>query len=81
MAQTVKRQPTMSETWVLSLGGEDPQEKEKATHSSTLAWNIPWMEEWTKVRGIAKSRTRLNNFTGSLVQRAGKWYGGTYRWL
>ena len=36
---------------------------------------------WTKVHGIAKSWTRLNNFTGSLAQRAGKWDGGTYRWL
>ena len=35
----------MQETWVQSLGWEDPQEKEMATHSSTLAWKIPWMEE------------------------------------
>ena len=40
VAQKVKRQPTMSETWVLSLAGEDPLEKEIATHSSTLACNI-----------------------------------------
>ena len=45
VAQTVKRLPTMRETWVQSLGGEDPLEKETATHSSTLAWKIPWMEE------------------------------------
>ena len=38
MAQTVKRLPTMRETWVRSLGREDPLEKEMATHSSTLAW-------------------------------------------
>ena len=40
----VKRLPTMKETWVLSLGQEDPLEKELATHSCTLAWKIPWME-------------------------------------
>ena len=45
MAQTVKPLPTMQETQVLSLGQEDPLGKEMATHSSTLAWKIPWMEE------------------------------------
>ena len=45
MAQTVKRLPTMWETWVQSLGWEDLLEKEMATHSSILAWKIPWMEE------------------------------------
>ena len=45
MAQTVKPLPTMQETRVLSLGQEDPLGKEMATHSSTLAWKIPWMEE------------------------------------
>ena len=45
MAQTVKRLPTMRETWVQSLGREDPLEKEMATHSSILGWRIPWMEE------------------------------------
>ena len=45
MAQTVKRLPTMQETWVQSLGREDLLEKEVATHSSFLAWKIPWTEE------------------------------------
>ena len=44
MAQTVKHLPTMWETRVLSLGQEDRLEKEMATHSSTLAWKIPWTE-------------------------------------
>ena len=44
-AQTVKRLPTMRETRVQSLGREDPLEKEMATHSSTLAWKIPWTKE------------------------------------
>ena len=41
----VKRLPAMQETWVRSLDGEHPLEKEMATHSNTLAWKIPWMEE------------------------------------
>ena len=45
MAQRLKRLPAMLETQVRSLGGEDPLEKEMATHSSTLAWRIPWREE------------------------------------
>ena len=42
VAQLVKNLPAMQETWVRSLGWEDPLEKEKATHSSILAWRIPW---------------------------------------
>ena len=45
MAQRLKRLPAMKETWVRSLGQEDPLEKEMATHSSILAWRIPWTEE------------------------------------
>ena len=45
MAQTVKCLPTMQETWVQSLGREDLLEKEMATHSGILAWQIPWIEE------------------------------------
>ena len=45
MAQRLKRLPVMRETWVQSLGQEDPLKKEMATHSSILAWRIPWMEE------------------------------------
>ena len=43
--QRLKRLPAMWETWVLSVGREDPLEKDMATHSSILAWRIPWMEE------------------------------------
>ena len=42
MAQLVKNHPAMQDTWVRSLGWEDPLEKEKATYSSILAWRIPW---------------------------------------
>ena len=45
VAQWVKNLPTMQETWVQFLGQEDPLEKELATHSSILAWRIPWTEE------------------------------------
>jgi hypothetical protein len=45
VAQMVKCLPAMQETWVQLLGWEDPLEKEMATHSSTLAWKIPWTEE------------------------------------
>ena len=45
MVQRLKRLPAMWETWVQSLGPEDPLEKEMATHSRILAWRIPWTEE------------------------------------
>ena len=45
MALLVKNTPAMQETWVGFLGWEDPLEKEMATHSSVLAWRIPWTEE------------------------------------
>ena len=45
MTQLVKNLPAVRETWVRSLGWEDPLEKEMATHSSILAWRIPWIEE------------------------------------
>ena len=52
MAQTVKHLPTMWETWVQSLSWEDLLEKGKATHSSTLAWKIPWMEESDRLQSM-----------------------------
>ena len=62
MAQMVKNPPAMQETWVQSLGREDILEKEMATHSSILAWKIPWIEELggLQVQGVAKSSTRLH---------------------
>ena len=45
VVQTVKNLPTVLETWVQSLGQEDPLEKDMATHSSILVWRIPWTEE------------------------------------
>ena len=63
VAQLVKSLPAVRETQVRSLGWEDALEKEMATHSSILAWKIPWTG--TIVRGIAKSWTRLSGFTRS----------------
>ena len=60
VAQMVKRLPAMQETWVQSLGWEDSLEKEMATHSSTLAWKIPWMEEPGRLQPIGWQRVRLN---------------------
>ena len=56
MAQTVKCLPTMRETWVGSLRREDPLEKEMATHSSTLAWKTPWMEEPGRLQSMGSQR-------------------------
>ena len=58
VAQTVKRLPTMRETWVRFLGQEDPLEKEKAIHSSTLAWKIPWMEEPDRLQSMGSQTVR-----------------------
>ena len=54
----VKHLPTMRETRVRSLGREDPLEKEMATHSSTLAWKIPWMEEPGRLQSMGLQRVR-----------------------
>ena len=56
----VKRLPTMQETWVQSLGWEDPLEKEMATHSSTLTWKIPFMEEPSRLQPMGLQRVRHN---------------------
>ena len=66
MAQTVKCLPTMQETQVQSLGREDLLEKETATHSSILAWKIPWTEEPDRLQSMGlQSRTQLSDFTSS----------------
>ena len=57
MAQMVKRLPAMQETWVQSLGRENPLEKEMASHSSTLAWKIPWMEEPGELQSMGLQST------------------------
>ena len=56
MAQMVKRLSTMRETWVQSLGREDPMEKKMAIHSSTIAWKIPWTEEPGRLQSMGSQR-------------------------
>ena len=56
VAQTVKRLSIMRETWVRSLGREDPLEKEMAIHSSTIAWKIPWTDEPDKLQSMGSQR-------------------------
>ena len=56
VAQTVKHLPAMQETQVQSLGREDPLEKEMATHSSTLAWKIPWIEKPGRLQSMGSQR-------------------------
>ena len=64
VAWTVKRLPTMQETQVLSLGWEDHLEKEMATHSSILAWKIPWTKEPGGLQPMgSQSRTPLHDLT------------------
>ena len=58
MAQMVKRLSAMQDTWVRSLGQEDPPEKEMATHSSILAWKIPWEEEAGGLQSVESQRVR-----------------------
>ena len=67
VTQTVKRLSAVQETWVQSLGWEDPLEQEMAAHSSTLAWKIPWMGEPGRLQSLGlQSRTPLSDFTFSL---------------
>ena len=56
MAQVVKNLPMMWETWVPSLGWEDPLEKGMATHSSILLWRIPWTEEPGRLQSMGSQR-------------------------
>ena len=63
MVQVVKSLLAMQETWVQSLGLEDPLEKGMVTHCSILAWTIPWTEEpgGLQPHGVEKSQTRLSD--------------------
>ena len=67
MAQTVKNLPAMRETWVQSPGWEDPLEKEMATHSSILAWRIPWTEEPGRLQSKGSKRAGQEWVTNTTV--------------
>ena len=72
VAQPVKNPPAMWETWVWSLGWEGPLEKGKATHSSILAWRIPW----SVVHGITNSWTQLSDFHFHMPESSSvHWWG------
>ena len=60
VAQTVKNLPAMLETWVQSLGRENPMEKGMATHSNILAWRIPWTEESGGLQSVGSQRVRYD---------------------
>jgi len=61
MAQMVKNPPAMKETWVQSLDWEDPLEKGMATHSSILAWRIPWTEEPGRQQSMGSQRVTFTS--------------------
>ena len=67
MAQTVKNPPTVQETWVQSLGQEDPLEKEVATHLSILAWRIPWTEQPGGLQSMGSQRVRHDRATNTFI--------------
>ena len=67
MAQIVKNLPAMQETWVRSLGWEDALEKGMATHSSILAWRIPWTEEPGGLQSMGLHRVRHDSKTNTGV--------------
>ena len=67
MAQAVKNLHSMQETQVRSLGVEDPLEEEMATHSSTLAWEIPWTEEPGGLQTMGSQRIGHNRVTNTLT--------------
>ena len=84
MAQWVKNPPAMQqtqETWVRSLGQEDPLEKEMSTHSSILAWKIPRTEEPGGLQSMGSQRAGhdwvINN-NNAYIQNLGKWYWWAY---
>ena len=73
VAQRLKHLPGMWETWVRFLGREDPLEKEMATHSSTLAWRIPWREEpvgyspWGRKESDTTEQLHFTSLLGSFI--------------
>ena len=83
MAQTVKNLPAMEETQVQSLGQEYPLEKGTATHSSILAWRIPWTEELGRLQSMGMQRADSFEKTLMLGKSEGRWRTGRkrMRWL
>ena len=83
VAQRLKRLPAMQETWVGSLGQEDPLEKEMATHCSILAWRIPWVEEPDGLQSMGSQRDGHDWATSlslSMCLPTSTVYCGVYWW-
>ena len=78
-AQMVKNLPAMRETWVRSLGQEDPPEKGMATHSSILAWRIPWTEEPGELPSTGSQRVGLTERQTPHFSLSQDWRGETCR--
>ena len=76
IAQLVKNLPAMKETWVRFLGWEDPLEKEMATHSSILAWRIPWTEEPGGLRSMGSQEPDRTEWPAPLppAEKASRWW-------
>ena len=68
VAQMVKNLPAMQETWVWSLGQKGPLEKGTATHSSILAWRIPWTEEPDGLQSMGSQRARHDWVTNAFIE-------------
>ena len=73
VAQRLKRLPAMRETWARSLSWEDPLEKEMATHSSILAWRIPWREEPGRLQSTGSQRVRHDWATSLSLSLVVQW--------
>ena len=71
VAQMVKHLPAMRETWVRSLGREDPLEKEMAIHSIILAWKIPWTEEPDRLQSMGSQRVGQQGWVAILYDILG----------
>ena len=71
MTQAVKNLPAMQDTRVQSLSWENPLEKEMATHSSILAWRIPWTEEPGRLQSMGSQRVRYDRVTNTLHDISG----------
>ena len=67
----VRNPPAMQETWVRSLGGEDPLKKELATHFSILAWETPWIEEAGRLQSMGSRRVGHNLATKQRMKGIG----------
>ena len=81
VAQTVKNLPVMQETWVQSLGWEDPLEKGRATHSSILSWRSPWTEEPNRLQFMGSQRVGYDWATNVHIHMCvcGRWsIGGNF---